>query len=95
MDYLRKSTIALGLIMMMSGSVYASDAADKAYDSGNYKEAFQLYMQEVDKQDATAQHRLGWMYDNGKGVTQDYSKAAHYYTLAANQGFDAAQKNLG
>jgi TPR repeat protein len=28
---------------------------------------------------ATAQFNLGIMYDNGRGVTQDYAKAVHWY----------------
>ena len=38
---------------------------------------------------------IGFCYKNGKGVTQDLVKAVEYYTLAANQGNDVAQYNLG
>jgi uncharacterized protein len=32
------------------------------------------------------QYYLAKMYYNGQGVTQDYSKAAQYYKLSADQG---------
>lgn len=45
--------------------------------------------------DATAQHNLGLMYDNGNGVPQDFVEAAKWYRLAADQGFATAQSILG
>lgn len=45
--------------------------------------------------DAEAQTNLGVMYDNGKGVRQDDTKAVEWYTKAANQGDASAQTNLG
>ena len=38
---------------------------------------------------------LGKMYYIGKGVTQDYKKAAFWYEKAANKGYAEAQFNLG
>jgi len=35
------------------------------------------------------------IYDNGKGVPQDYSEAAKWYRKAAEQGHAEAQYNLG
>ncbi len=35
------------------------------------------------------------MYDNGRGVTQDYAEAVRWYREAADQGLAAAQFNLG
>ena len=35
------------------------------------------------------------MYDNGKGVPQDYAEAVKWYRLAAEQGYARAQYNLG
>jgi TPR repeat protein len=45
--------------------------------------------------DAGAQFSLGWMYEIGKGVPQDYSEAAKWYRKAAEQGLGSAQSNLG
>jgi TPR repeat protein len=45
--------------------------------------------------DANAQFQLGFRYDLGQGVTQDYKEAVKWYTKAAEQGSSAAQFNLG
>ena len=45
--------------------------------------------------DADAQHNLGYAYDIGQGVPQDYAQAAAWYRKAAEQGLAAAQSNLG
>jgi TPR repeat protein len=44
---------------------------------------------------AEAQLNLGLMYSNGKGVPQDYAKAAEWYAKAAIQGHYSAQFELG
>lgn len=41
-----------------------------------------------------AQLDLGFMYDNGYGVPQDYQEAIAWYRRAADQGNDRAQYNL-
>ena len=42
-----------------------------------------------------AQSNLGVMYENGKGVQQDYAEAVKWYRRGAEQGFADAQCNLG
>ena len=42
-----------------------------------------------------AQAVLGWMYQNGSGVPQDYFLAAKWYQSAATQGHGGAQFELG
>ena len=45
--------------------------------------------------DAEAQHNLGIMYVDGRGVSQDYPEAVRWWRLAADQGVAGAQHNLG
>ncbi len=45
--------------------------------------------------DADAQVTLGVMYENGRGVTQDYQKAVKWYLNAAELGNVDAQLYLG
>lgn len=45
--------------------------------------------------DVRAQAVLGWMYQNGRGVPQDYFLAAKWYQSAATQGHGGAQFELG
>ena len=42
-----------------------------------------------------AQYNLGFMYDNGEGVPQDYKEAVKWYRKSAEQGHAIAQSNLG
>ena len=48
----------------------------------------------ADGGDAGAQNKLGFMYDQGNGVTQDYAEAVKWYRLSAEQGHAPAQYNL-
>jgi len=45
--------------------------------------------------DAYAQNNLGYMYEYGEGMPQDYQKALRWYRLAADQGEATAQNHLG
>lgn len=71
------------------------DTLNQLVEAGQYDKALNILNPLVNKGDADAQNYLGWMYDYGRGVKQDYAKAVELYTLAANQGHDYAQKNLG
>ncbi|KAF8920469.1 hypothetical protein BGZ58_004354, partial [Dissophora ornata] len=53
------------------------------------------YLKAANQGNASAQYNLGFMYEHGKGVPQDYSKAMEWYLKAANQGHASAQPNLG
>jgi TPR repeat protein len=45
--------------------------------------------------DAKAQVFVAYLYETGQGVTQNYSKAAEWYSRAARQGNPEAQTQLG
>lgn len=45
--------------------------------------------------DADAQSNLGFMFEKGRGVPQDYAQAVYWYCKAAEQGNAVAQNNLG
>lgn len=45
--------------------------------------------------DSAAANNLGTFFYNGRGGTQDYEKAAHFYELAAKEGERLAYENLG
>ena len=66
-----------------------------ASEEGDYKTAFNEWKPLADQGDADAQHNLGWMYGNGKGVLKDDKQAVKWYQKAADQGNASAQYNLG
>ena len=49
----------------------------------------------ADKNNDTAQNMLGVIYENGDGVSQDYSQAESWYRKAALNGNEAGLYNLG
>ena len=54
-----------------------------------------LTTKRAEQGNANAQFNLGLIYDNGRGVPQDFAEAAKWYRLAAEQGQADAQCNLG
>jgi TPR repeat protein len=49
----------------------------------------------VKPDDGTAMTKLGWLYEPGKGVAQDYGHACELYQKAADAGNAHAMKILG
>jgi uncharacterized protein len=58
------------------------DAAT-AYNRGDYATALQFFRSLADQGNAAAQFNLGFMYESGRGVLQDYVQAHKWYNLAA------------
>jgi len=55
----------------------------KAYNSGDYATALKEFNPLAEQGYVKAQSKLGYMYDIGRGVTQDYKAAIKWYRLAA------------
>jgi len=69
--------------------------ATKAYDQGDYENAYRIIKPLADQGYTEVQHKLGVLYEEGQGVPQDYAEAAKWYRKAADQGDAFAQYNLG
>lgn len=78
----------VGFFMLRSQptAISTSDSAT-SFDFDETKKA-------ADSGDSDAQNKLGFMYDQGKGVPQDYAEAVKWYRLSAEQGDASAQYNL-
>jgi TPR repeat protein len=59
------------------------------------KRACELFREAAEKGYAGSQYRLGYCYETGRGVAQNFSTANDWYEKAANQGFVDAQYKLG
>ena len=55
----------------------------QAYRRGDYATALEELLSLAEQGSASAQYRLGVMYDGGFGVAQDYAEAEKWYRLAA------------
>jgi len=77
--------------------VYADDFQDgiDAYKRKDYKTALEKLKPLAEQGNAIAQHRLGIMYERGRGIVQDCLEAVKWYGLSAEQGHAGAQFRLG
>lgn len=69
--------------------------ADNAFNNSNYAAAAKLYIVLAEQGEVSAQTNLGWIFNNGKGVTKNLKEAIKWYRLAADQGNPVAQNGLG
>ena len=66
-----------------------------AYKAGDFAAALKEWRPLAEQGLAKAQHSLGVIYYNGRGVPPNYAEALRWYRRAADQGFGLAQYNLG
>ena len=59
------------------------------------KEAVEWYRKAADQGGADIKYKLGYMFEDGKGVPQDFAEAKIWYRRAADQGHADAQYSLG
>ena len=69
--------------------------ATAAYSRGDYATAFRIWSALAHQADATAQVRLGLMYETGRGIAKDDAQAVEWYRKAAEQGNAAGENSLG
>ncbi|MDR2026013.1 MAG: sel1 repeat family protein [Prevotellaceae bacterium] len=58
------------------------------------QELAKQYQRNAEQGSADAQNCLGFMYENGVGVSKDYGEALKWYRKSAERGNADAQKNL-
>lgn len=88
-----KKAIELG--SQRAGIALADYNMSHSPDSQKFKQSHDLYEQYAQSGDKDAQVKLGYLYERGLGVPQDYMKAHQWYTVAAEQGYPQAQYLLG
>ena len=97
-DLLRLTLACLLTLIGWVNSGCTSDVEDRCqqlFKNGQYEQAFPVCSEAADQGYVVAQFNLGFMYDLGRGVQQDYTEAEKWYRKAAEQGDAAAQYNLG
>lgn len=99
----RLAAIALAAALALGAGTPASagrpaggpSAAFSAYARGDYTVAAALLRPLAEAGNARAQGMLGFLYEYGHGVPQDFALAAMWYACGAEQGDPAAQYLLG
>ncbi len=94
LNLFRLSPLPILLTVLSSQVVFASSEFTQGYEAaqaGDYERAIQLWRPLADEGDPAAQYTLGWMYESGQGVSQNFQQAAYWYEKSAVQGDVAAQ----
>ncbi len=81
--------------LVVTANAAPIDDANAAYDRGDYAQALKILRPLAAQGNANAQNNIGYMYLDGKGVTQNDQEALKWYRLAADQGYAYGQSNLG
>jgi TPR repeat protein len=91
-----KRTFAFAVVLALAAFGPAHTAAlDGAYRAGDYPRAVKRIGPAAERGDARAQAYLGFMYQYGRGVAQNYALAVYWYRRSAEQGNPTAQHLLG
>jgi len=92
-------SLALGLALPgpagAAGMAAETRRAFTLYAKGDMTAAARLLLPLAEAGDARAQALLGYLYERGQGVGQDFPRAAWWYGCAAEQGDATAQYLLG
>ncbi len=85
--------VALALAAPAPAASFGAGAA--AFSRQNFNAAAVIFGPLAEAGNPRAQFYLGFMYETGRGVPQDYLTAAYWYRRAANQGESTSQYRLG
>ena len=98
MNKTAKTAVAgLAALFVANGLASAASRGNgaRAFAKSNYSTELNRALPLAERGDARARAFLGFMYEHGRGVPQDYVAAVHWYTCAAEQGHATAQYLLG
>ena len=93
----------LGLLSLLFVSCLNSASAQEdrfaaglaAKDRGHHATAIRAWLPLAEAGNAEAQNNIGFMYEEGLGVGQNYLLAMNWYRQAADSGLAQAQHNMG
>ena len=95
-------TLAIALVLSLAPSLFvaragasALTAGERAYARHEYARAAPLLLAEAERGSRDAQTYVGYMYQHGLGLPQNYVAAAGWLNEAAQQGQPTAQFLLG
>lgn len=88
--------VVLLVLCFFGGRALADfNAGFAAYEKDDYATALKEWLPAAEKGDPHAQHMLGFLYAQGRGVTIDPAQTVSWWNKAARQGFAPAQYTLG
>jgi len=75
--------------------VYNLKTAEQLLDDEKFQEAYTAYLSLAEDGQLDAQVMVGWMKENGRGVSRDLAGALEWYRKAAERGSSVAEFHLG
>jgi TPR repeat protein len=91
--------VAAAAALLVSAGNFAEAATLRqgvsAFNRHDYLLASQIFFPLAERGDPAAQSYLGFMFETGRGVPQNYTEAAMWYRRSAEQGDSLAQYSLG
>jgi hypothetical protein len=95
--------MAIRLLLLITGlallarAAAASDfeAGVRAYDAGDYENAFHIWLPLAKGEDLAAQYNVALLFEHGLGVEADMDAALDWYIRAAEAGYPTAQVKIG
>ena len=87
-------TLVLALVCFCGSARADFQAAMRAIERGHYATAERALRKPAAKGDHRAQNNLGFLYEHGLGVNQNYVEARNGYSKAAEGGLPEAKFNL-
>ena len=73
----------------------ALEAGVQAMGRGHYATALRAFRNLAKTGDAQAENNIGYLYERGLGVPQDYGMALKWYKLAASKALPEGEYNTG
>ena len=86
-------TVLFNSVVLAQQDRFESGLASK--DRGHYATALRAWLPMAEAGNAEAQNNVGYMYEEGLGVPQNYLLAMNWYRQAADNGLAEAQHNMG
>ena len=87
------SIVLFNSVVLAQQDRFESGLASK--DRGHYATALRAWLPMAEAGNAEAQNNVGYMYEEGLGVPQNYLLAMNWYRQAADNGLAEAQHNMG
>jgi hypothetical protein len=87
--------IALSCVPAISVQAQSLGQGLSAFQRQDYVAASRAFIPLAERGNAAAQTYLGFLFETGRGVPQNYTEAAMWYRRAAEQGDTRAQYSLG
>lgn len=93
-DLMNRLILTLILISLCGLARAEFSAAMRAIERGHYATAERALRTPAANGDARSQNNLGYLYEHGLGVTQNYAQALNWYQKASDAGLPEARYNL-